>query len=52
MQKFAFRFIGGATNTDYTGNVGEFAFWDQEIPDAACLKVIDSIREKWNLSDL
>jgi hypothetical protein len=52
MQKFAFRFIGGATNTDYTGNVGEFAFWDQEIPDAACLKIIDSIREKWNLSDL
>jgi len=52
MQKFAFRFIGGATNTDYTGSVGEFAFWDQEIPDAACLKIIDSIREKWNLSDL
>jgi len=52
MQKFAFRFIGGATTTDYTGNVGEFAFWDQELSNAACLKVIDSIREKWNLSDL
>ena len=52
MQKFAIRFIGGATTTDYTGNIGEFAFWDQELSDAACLKVIDSIREKWNLSDL
>ncbi len=52
MQKFAFKFIGGATTTDYTGNIGEFAFWDEELSDAACLKVIDSIREKWNLSDL
>jgi len=52
MPKFVFKHIGGAHTVDYAGSIGEFAFWDQELSDAACLKVIDSIKEKWNLSPL
>lgn len=52
MPTFDFRFMGGATSTDFTGNIGEFAFWDLELSDAGCLAVIDSLKEKWNISDL
>lgn len=52
MPTFDFRFMGGATSTDFTGNIGEFAFWDIELSDASCLAVIDSLKEKWNISDL
>ncbi len=52
MPTFDFKHIGGATTTDFTGAVGEFAFWDQEISDAGCLAIIDSIKEKWGLVNL
>lgn len=52
MPNFVFKHIGGAATIDFAGSIGEFAFWDQELSDAACLKVIDSIKEKWNLSPL
>jgi|TARA_R110000803_G_scaffold25646_1_gene61301 hypothetical protein len=52
MPDWPIKHIGGAAATDMKGVVGEFAMWDEELSEAQCFAVIDSIREKWNLSDL
>lgn len=52
MPDWPIKHIGGAGATDMKGVVGEFAMWDEELSEAQCFAVIDSVREKWNLSDL
>ena len=44
--------IGGAASADYTGQIGEFALWNDFIDETQAKAVIASIKEKWRLSDL
>lgn len=46
------RRIGGAAAADYTGKIGEFALWNEFIDDTQAAAIIESIKEKWDLSDL
>ena len=46
------RRIGGAASADYTGMIGELALWNDFIDDTQAAAIIESIKEKWDLSDL
>jgi len=53
MPKFGpMRRIGGAASADYTGQIGEFALWNDFIDSTQAAAIIASIKEKWRLSDL
>ena len=44
--------IGGAASADYTGQIGEFALWNDFLDGVQAKAVVRSIKEKWNLSPL